>query len=245
MKSSAPVRPARKRRRPAAPIIAALSVESDSGGTNTGRPCARSARFGVGAQPAVGRDAAGDADAPRAEPARRLERPVEQGLDDDALEAGGDVGDQRRRAAAAPSGLRLPARDAQHRRLETAEAEVDAPRDVRRQQLRRGRSRGALRSACVSRVTGKANRAIVARLASRSITGPPGYPSPSSFATLSYASPAASSRVRPIRRVTGRARRRGTGWCARRRRRGPPPAAAARRARASAIRCARRGDAPG
>ena len=30
--------------------------------------------------------------------------------------------------------------------------------------------------------------------------GPPGYPSPSSFATLSYASPAASSRVRPISR---------------------------------------------
>jgi hypothetical protein len=33
--------------------------------------------------------------------------------------------------------------------------------------------------------------------ARRSITGPPGYPSPSSFATLSKASPAASSRVHP------------------------------------------------
>ena len=38
--------------------------------------------------------------------------------------------------------------------------------------------------------------------ASLSMIGPPGYPSPSSFATLSYASPAASSLVRASRRYT-------------------------------------------
>ena len=69
MRSSA-VTPARNLRRPAAAIIAALSVDSASGGTNTGMPTFAAARFGVGAQPAVGRHAAGDADAPRARASR-------------------------------------------------------------------------------------------------------------------------------------------------------------------------------
>ena len=76
---------------------------------------------------------------------------------------------------------------AQHRRLEAAEAEVEAAVALGRVaigigQARAGPADGAAR--CPSR-------------ARRSMIGPPGYPRPSSFATLSYASPAASSRVRP------------------------------------------------
>ena len=93
LKSSGDVSPRSSLRRPAAAIIAALSVESASDGTNTGRPSRAPRAVGVGAEPAVGGHAAGDADALRAEPARRVERPVEQRLDDDALEAGAEVGD--------------------------------------------------------------------------------------------------------------------------------------------------------
>ena len=47
------------------------------------------------------------------------------------------------------------------------------------------------------RVAGNATASSLPLRARLSTIGPPGYPSPSSFATLSYASPAASSRVRP------------------------------------------------
>ena len=97
-------RRARKRRRPAARDHRGV-VGRERQRRHEHRQAARcAARFGVGAQPAVGRHAAGDADAARAEPARRLERPIEQRLDDDALEAGADVGD--RPAAAADAGAR-------------------------------------------------------------------------------------------------------------------------------------------
>ena len=66
--------------------------------------------------------------------------------------------------------------------------------------------RGSLRSGCVIRATGKRRARSLPVLARRSITGPPGYPRPSSFATLSYASPAASSRVRPMARYSPGAR---------------------------------------
>ena len=163
---SRPGAPCCSLRSPAAPIIAALSVDSDSGGTNTGMPALRAARFGVGAQPAVRRHAAGDPDAARAEPARRLERPIEQ------RRRRRRAGSWRRcrrppaacSAAPAPSAsAAVPsavdagqlAHEPQHRGLQAAEAEIDAPRDVGRQQPGGAVGCGALRSACVSRAVGK------------------------------------------------------------------------------------------
>src|SRR5688500_8860173 len=48
---------------------------------------------GVGAQPRVGRHAAGDADAARVVPPRGIEQPIEQVFNRHALEAGADMGD--------------------------------------------------------------------------------------------------------------------------------------------------------
>ena len=62
------------------------------------------------------------------------------------------------------------------------------------------------------------------------------------MATLSYASPAASSRVRPSSSYAPGCVDAGTGWCARPTRPARPPAAASRRARARATRCGRPGD---
>ena len=67
-----------------------------------------------------------------------------------------------------------------HRRLQPAEGEVEPARI----EVHPGPREGDGLRDCPSR-------------ASRSITGPPGKPSPRSFATLSNASPAASSRVEP------------------------------------------------
>ena len=116
--------------------------------------------------------------------------------------------DGRQRGARGTGGRGFPAGrragaladEAQHRGLQAAEAEVDPARDVRRQQAVGGR----LRARCDPRASTarpeSRTRGRCPRARARSITGPPGYPRPSSFATLSYASPAASSRVRPIRR---------------------------------------------
>ena len=61
-------------------------------------------------------------------------------------------------------------------------------------------SPGAFRSRCVMRVIGNGIARSLPSPASLSMIGPPGYPRPSSFATLSYASPAASSLVRAMSR---------------------------------------------
>ena len=222
----------RSLRRPAAAIIAALSVDSASGGMNTGMPDSLAARLGVGAQPAVGRHAAGDADAPRAEPPRRLERAIEQRLHDHALEARRNVGDlrraakRRRRPPAAPSSR---ADVPQHRGLQAAETEIDAALDRRRQQTGRAVGAGALRSACVMRGTGNV-RAVVSLPRDPIDDRPAGIAEPEQLGHLV---------VRLARRVVPRAAdqlvapgcsERDTGSCGRRTRRAPPPAAAARRA---------------
>ena len=125
LRSERRVMPARNLRRPAAAIIAALSVDSCRLGTNVGHLARLAARLQLRAQPAVGRHAAGDADAraPDTAAPRRTSRSI-SAVDDDALKAGADVGDlalgQRRASVAAAL-----AHVAQHRRLQAAEAEVE------------------------------------------------------------------------------------------------------------------------
>ena len=163
-------------------------------------------------------------------------------LDDDALEAGADVGDLRRgsaaparRPAAACRGRRAGAlaHEAQHRGLQAAEAEVDTPRDVRRQQAGGAVGCGALRSACVRRATGKSNaRSLPSRASAIDRPARPDTQARAAWRPCRTPPP-------PHRLASGRsgdtrpARRRGRGWCARRTRRARPPAAAARRARAT------------
>ena len=126
------VMPARNFRSPAAAIIAALSVDSARLGRNVGisRRCA--ALHELGAQAAVRRHAAGDADALRLIAPRRVEQPLDQRR-------------RRRRAESWRRCRRSPARDsvavvrahvAQHRRLQAAEAEVEIALQLRRIPIR-------------------------------------------------------------------------------------------------------------
>ena len=88
--------------------MAALSVESDERRHEDREAAARAARFGVGAKPAVRRTPPAIPTLRAPEPPRRVERAIEQRLDDDALEAGADVRDlgaaaRRRRIGGARS----------------------------------------------------------------------------------------------------------------------------------------------
>ena len=169
-------------------------------------------------------------------PARGVEQSVEQRGDDDALKARADVRGlaSRQRIGGCQAERRAAGRDvAQHRRLQPAEAEVAPSRQMRRVAIDMGQAHFRKRHGAI----------VAAARASRSTTGPPGYPRPSSLATLSYASPAASSRVRPSSSYDP-APRRDRGWCGRPTRPGRRPAAASRRLRARAIRCGRQGDGP-
>ena len=124
------------------------------------------------AQPAVGRHPA--ADHQRRQPFA-LEGPAgfaHQHVHHRRLEARADVGQRPAPAAAAGRAGRWPAPSSARRRRSPGR--------------RAGRARAERRGPAESPVA-----------ASRSIATPPGYPSPSSLATLSKASPAASSRVAP------------------------------------------------
>ena len=131
----------------------------------------------VAAQPAVGRHAAGDADAARAEPARRLERAI-------------DAASRRRRAESSRRSRRPPARSSGPASVGTASpAATGTPRCcrwrttavLRPEKLNSARCRapagtraaarsggGGLRSACVNRGRGRSHR-VVASLARQAI----------------------------------------------------------------------------
>ena len=132
----------------------------------TGMPCWLAARLGVGSQPAVRRDAAGDPDAAGAEPSCGFERAIEQRLNDGALKAGGDVRDvgagsiAPARPTPPPSSRARPDRAGPSRtRRRTAVFNPLKLKSTRRA-MSGGRmpsavARGALRSAWVSRAAGK------------------------------------------------------------------------------------------
>ena len=240
-------------RKPAAPIMAALSVDSEIGGTKTGRPARRPRASASARRWLLADTPPADADAPRAQPLRGFERPVEQHVHHHPLEAGADVRDLRRSQAgcgtfdvgraAAPVDAGPLAHQPQHRGLQSAEAEVDPAGDVRRQQAVGGGERRV--AIGMGQPGGRESR--------RRGRGPaapgdrsPGHPDSPAPA----ASPPCRTPPPPHRRASGRsagrrpARRSGTGWCGRPTRRGPPQAAAARRAQAPATRCARPGGGP-
>ena len=212
------------------------------------------ARFGVGAQAAVGRTPPADPDAARAEPARRLERAIEQRVDDDALEAGADVGDLRRRQRGAGAvrvrGAAAADRSPVRSRTSRSTA-VFSP--LKLKSTRRATSggstpspvgRGALRSACVSRAAGKSKARSLPSRASAIDHRPARIPEPEQLRHLVVRLPRRIVAGPADQPVATRLGDRGRGWCARRRRPAPRPAAAARRARGPATRCGRRGDAP-
>ena len=222
--------PARNLRRPAAAIIAALSVESCRLGTNVGISRASPCSFSSARSRLL-------ADTPPATPMllrliaarrRRTARSIERGHDD-ALEAGADVGDLRR----SDSGRLARADVAQHRGLQAAEAEIEIALELAARCGRRAsgassaaRSRGRCRSRASRSIDRAARiaeteqlRHLVVRLAGRIVSRP------------------------AEQLVATRDARPDTGWCARPRPRARPPAAAARRSAAPATRCGRPGDA--
>ena len=170
--------PAATRWEPSAATIAPLSVHSPGRGTRTAMPCRRAALLGERPQPGVGRHPAADHQRPHAVRPAGVDGLGGQHVAHRLLEAGGHVGDRHRLAG--PLARLHPAG---HRRL----------------QARRRRSRTGARPgprARSGRAGTRSRRASPSR-AARSIGGPPGNGSPSSRATLSNASPAASSMVAP------------------------------------------------
>ncbi len=179
-------RPARKRRSPAAAIIAALSVDSAMLGKKRRHLALLAVERQIGSKAAVGRHTACDADTLRRRTGARPRTRDRQASSTPRAESWRRY--PRSAASVMRSGARLLAlaNDAQHRGLETAEAEVEIAFQVRRVAIGVRQPRARQRERLCRRQLG----------ARRSMTGPPGYPRPSSLATLSYASPAASSRVR-------------------------------------------------
>ncbi len=237
LSDSPATRPARKARSPAAAIMAALSVESASGGMKTGSPSAAPRARRVLAQPAVRRHAPGDAHRLRPVGARGVEQPVEQGFDDHPLKAGAevhDVGGRQGLVGAESQQGTAPLQMAHDRGLQAAEAEIAAPGQVRSVAVGMGQPRARQRHAAVV--------ALVCQPiddgTARDTRGPAAWPP--------------CRRPHPRRRracgPAARTRRRGArdrGWYVRPRPRARRPAAASRRHRGPATRRGRPGDAPG
>ena len=159
--------------------IAALSVHSSSGGMNSSAALCSCHALQCRAQRPIGRHAAADREAVSSRVRRSACRALRhQHVDDRLLKARRQVGPALSRRAAVPAG-RLPGRRAH------SSTAVFSP-------LKLKSSRSSWRNG-----TREANARGIAGAASRSTAGPPGKPRPSRLATLSNASPAASSSVPP------------------------------------------------
>ena len=125
-------------------------------------------RARVRAQPAVGRHAAGDADAARAVPPRRVEQPIEQRLDDDALEAGADVA----RSPDRGSGSSSPRPSAARRAVTCRSTAVFSPLKLKSRPARQLAARCDRRGSAAS--SGNGSRGRCPRAPAGRSTGPPG-----------------------------------------------------------------------
>ena len=168
---------------PSAATIAPLSVHSPGRGTRSRMPAASHRSCGQRPQPRVGRDAAADEQVVDAVLPAGEHRLAGQHVDDRLLEARRDVGDRHRlaRRARAASTQRATA--------------VLSPENEKSNRCR-SRSRPVVRPRGKSMATRSPSRAA------RSTCGPPGNGRPSTRATLSNASPAASSIVAPSGRTS-------------------------------------------
>ena len=135
--------PARNFRRPAAAIIAALSVDSARLGRNVGISRRSAALVELGAQAAVGRHAAGDADALRLIAPGRVEQSIDQRR-------------RRRRAGSWRTMSAISSCDSGRRRMRSRTWRSTAVFRPLKLKSRSPFSSGAFRSACVSRVVGSA-----------------------------------------------------------------------------------------
>ena len=162
---------------PSAATIAPLSVHRPGRGTRTPDPGRRAALLGHGPQPRVRRHAAADDQVVHALLGAGQDRLAHQHVDDRFLEGRRDVG-HRHRLAGPLTSLDPPGDGG----LQAGEGEVVAV---------------LAQVAGPVRPRGKSTKARSPSRADRSMCGPPGKGRPSTRATLSKASPAASSIVAP------------------------------------------------